>query len=219
MRDISLGLLWLPLAGYLLGSIPFGIVLTRLFGGGDIRTAGSGNIGATNVTRVVGPIPGILTLILDGLKGAAAVWLAAHFSGSSATWMTVTGVAALVGHCFPVWLKFRGGKGVATAAGMFLALCWPAAIAAILLFVLVVMFFRFVSLGSIAAAAAMPLLIYLLWAPHFSPHLAPPPSVTLGAFAAAMLVVYKHDGNIQRLVEGREPRFSFGKESKDKGAE
>jgi acyl phosphate:glycerol-3-phosphate acyltransferase len=211
MRNVSLSLLWLPLAGYLLGSIPFGILLTRLFGGGDIRAAGSGNIGATNVTRVVGPIPGILTLILDALKGAAAVWLAQHFSGSSASWMTATGFAALVGHCFPVWLKFRGGKGVATGAGVFLALCWPAALGAILLFVLVVAFFRFVSLGSIAAAAAMPLLIYLLWAPR----LAPPPSVTIGAFAMAMLIVYKHDGNIQRLVEGREPRFSFSKESKD----
>jgi len=219
MRNISLSLLWLPLAGYLLGSIPFGILLTRTFGGGDIRAAGSGNIGATNVTRVAGPIPGVLTLILDGLKGAAAVWLAAHFSGYSATWMTASGVAALIGHCFPVWLKFRGGKGVATAAGMFLALCWPAAVGAILVFVAVVFFFRFVSLGSIAAAAAMPLLIYLLWAPRFSPHLAPPPSVTLGAFAAAMLVVYKHDGNIQRLVEGREPRFSFGKETKDRDTE
>ena len=90
MRDVSLSLLWLPLAGYLLGSIPFGILLTRLFGGGDIRAAGSGNIGATNVARVVGPIPGILTLILDGLKGAAAVWLAAHFSNYSATWMTAS---------------------------------------------------------------------------------------------------------------------------------
>jgi glycerol-3-phosphate acyltransferase PlsY len=219
MRDVSLSLLWLPLAGYLLGSIPFGILLTRIFGGGDIRAAGSGNIGATNVTRVVGPIPGILTLVLDGLKGAAAVWLAAHFSGYSAAWMTATGFAALVGHCFPVWLKFHGGKGVATAAGMFLALCWPAGVAAILVFVAVVFFFRFVSLGSIAAAAAMPLLIYLLWAPHQGLHLAPPPSVTIGAFAAAMLVVYKHDENIQRLVEGREPRFSFGKESKDRDRE
>jgi acyl phosphate:glycerol-3-phosphate acyltransferase len=215
MRDVPLSLLWLPLAGYLLGSIPFGILLTRLFGGGDIRAAGSGNIGATNVTRVVGPIPGVLTLILDGLKGAAAVWLAAHFSNYSAMWMTATGFAALVGHCFPVWLKFRGGKGVATAAGMFLALCWPAALGAIGIFMLVVIFSRFVSLGSIAAAAAMPLLIYLLWAPH----LAPPPSVTLGAFAAAMLVVYKHDGNIQRLVEGHEPKFAFSKESKDRDTE
>ena len=215
MRDVSLSLLWLPLAGYLLCSIPFGILLTRLFGGGDIRAAGSGNIGATNVTRVVGPIPGVLTLILDGLKGAAAVWLAAHFTNYSATWMTATGVAALVGHCFPVWLKFRGGKGVATAAGMFLALCWPAALGAIGIFLLVVIFSRYVSLGSVAAAASMPLLIYLLWAPH----LAPPPSVTIGAFAAAMLVVYKHDGNIQRLVEGREPKFAFSKESKDRDAE
>lgn len=219
MRDISLSLLWLPLAGYLLGSIPFGIVLTRLFGGGDIRAAGSGNIGATNVTRVVGPLPGILTLIFDGLKGAAAVWLAAHFSNYSATWMIATGFAALVGHCFPAWLKFRGGKGVATAAGFFLALCWPAALGAIAIFILVVIFFRFVSLGSIAAAASMPLLIYLLWAPHQGLHLAPPASVTIGAFAAAMLVVYKHDGNIQRLVEGREPRFSFSKESKDGNTE
>jgi glycerol-3-phosphate acyltransferase PlsY len=215
MRDISLSLLWLPLAGYLLGSIPFGILLTRLFGGGDIRAAGSGNIGATNVTRVVGPIPGVLTLILDGLKGAAAVWLAARFSNYSATWMIAAGVAALIGHCFPIWLKFHGGKGVATAAGMFLALCWPAALGAIGIFLLVVIFFRFVSLGSIAAAASMPLLIYLLWAPH----LAPPPSVTIGAFAAAMLVVYKHDGNIQRLVEGREPKFAFSKESKDGNGE
>jgi glycerol-3-phosphate acyltransferase PlsY len=218
MREFSLGLLWLPLAGYLLGSIPFGILLTWLFGGGDIRTAGSGNIGATNVTRVVGPIPGLLTLLLDGVKGAVAVWLAAHFTNSSATWMTATGFAALVGHCFPVWLKFRGGKGVATATGMFLALCWPAAVAAIVLFALVVIFSRFVSLGSISAAAAMPLLIYLLWVPHFSPHLAPPPSVTIGAFASAMLIIYKHDGNIQRLVEGREPKFAFSKASKDRDA-
>jgi glycerol-3-phosphate acyltransferase PlsY len=219
MREFSLGLLWLPLAGYLLGSIPFGILLTRLFGGGDIRAAGSGNIGATNVTRVAGPIPGVLTLLLDGAKGAAAIWLAAHFSNYNATWMTATGFAALVGHCFPIWLKFRGGKGVATAAGVFLALCWPAALGAIAVFLLVVIFFRFVSLGSIAAAASMPLLIYLLWAPHFSPHLAPPPSVTICAFASAMLIIYKHDGNIQRLVEGREPKFAFSKESKDRNAE
>jgi glycerol-3-phosphate acyltransferase PlsY len=211
MLEVSLSLLSLPLAGYLLGSIPFGILLTRLFGGGDIRAAGSGNIGATNVSRVAGPLAGILTLLLDGLKGAAAVWLAARFSSGNATWMTVAGLAALLGHCFPVWLRFRGGKGIATAAGMFLALCWPAGLGAIGVFILVVVFSRFVSLGSIAAAAAMPLLIYLLWAPHH----APPPAVTFGAFAAAMLVVYKHDGNIQRLVEGREPRFSFGKGSKN----
>jgi glycerol-3-phosphate acyltransferase PlsY len=206
MREISLGFPWIPVAAYLIGSIPFGIILAKMFGGVDVRNAGSGNIGATNVARVAGPLAGILTLVLDGAKGAAAVWLAARFANESATWMTIAGFAALVGHCFPVWLRFRGGKGVATAAGMFLALCWPAGLGAIGVFILVVLFSRFVSLGSVAAAAAMPLLIYLLWAPHH----APPPIVTFGAFAAAMLVVYKHDANIQRLVEGREPRFSFG---------
>jgi glycerol-3-phosphate acyltransferase PlsY len=210
MRDISLSLAWIPVAAYLIGSIPFGILLAKMFGGVDVRKAGSGNIGATNVARVAGPLPGILTLVLDALKGVAAVWLAARFANDSAMWMTLAGLSALIGHCFPVWLRFHGGKGVATAAGMFLALCWPAALGAIGVFILVVLFSRFVSLGSVSAAAAMPLLIYLLWAPHH----APPLIVTFGAFAAAMLVVYKHDANIQRLVEGREPRFSFGK-SKD----
>jgi len=210
MRDISLSLAWIPVAAYLIGSIPFGILLAKMFGGVDVRKAGSGNIGATNVARVAGPLPGILTLVLDALKGVAAVWLATRFANDNAMWMTLAGLSALIGHCFPVWLRFHGGKGVATAAGMFLALCWPAALGAIGVFILVVLFSRFVSLGSVSAAAAKPLLIYLLWAPHH----APPLIVTFGAFAAAMLVVYKHDANIQRLVEGREPRFSFGK-SKD----
>ena len=210
MRDISLSLAWIPVAAYLIGSIPFGILLAKMFGGVDVRKACSGNIGATNVARVAGPLPGILTLVLDALKGVAAVWLATRFANDNAMWMTLAGLSALIGHCFPVWLRFHGGKGVATAAGMFLALCWPAALGAIGVFILVVLFSRFVSLGSVSAAAAMPLLIYLLWAPHH----APPLIVTFGAFAAAMLVVYKHDANIQRLVEGREPRFSFGK-SKD----
>ncbi len=211
MRELSLSLAWIPVAAYLIGSIPFGIILAKLFGGVDVRKAGSGNIGATNVARVAGPLPGILTLVLDGLKGVATVWLSARFTNDSALWMTIAGLFALMGHCFPVWLRFRGGKGVATAAGMFLALCWPAALGAIGVFILVVLFSRFVSLGSVSAAAAMPLLIYLLWAPHH----APPPIVTFGAFAAAMLVIYKHDANIQRLVEGREPRFSFGKSKDD----
>jgi acyl phosphate:glycerol-3-phosphate acyltransferase len=211
MREVSLSLTWIPVAAYLIGSIPFGIILAKLFGGVDVRKAGSGNIGATNVARVAGPLPGILTLVLDGWKGVATVWLAARLTNDSAMWMTIAGLSALIGHCFPVWLRFRGGKGVATAAGMFLALCWPAALGAIGVFILVVLFSRFVSLGSVSAAAAMPLLVYLLWAPHH----APPLIVTFGAFAAAMLVVYKHDANIQRLVEGREPRFSFGKSKDD----
>lgn len=212
MTEISARFLWIPVAAYLLGSIPFGLILAKLFGVGDVRKAGSGNVGATNVARVAGPLAGILTLVLDAAKGAAAVWLAARFANESAAWMTFAGLAALAGHCFPVWLRFRGGKGVATAAGMFLVLCPPALLGSVLVFILVVVFSRYVSLGSIAAAAAMPLLIYLLWAPRH----APPLIVTFGAFAAAMLVVYKHDANIQRLVEGREARFSFGK-SRDSG--
>jgi acyl phosphate:glycerol-3-phosphate acyltransferase len=210
MSEISLSLVWIPVAAYLLGAIPFGLLLGKLFGRADVRHAGSGNIGATNVARVAGPVAGVFTLVLDAAKGAAAVWMAARFTNDSATWMVIAGLAALVGHCYPVWLGFRGGKGVATAAGVFLVLCPWALAGSLTLFILVVVFWRYVSLGSIAAAAAIPLLVYFLWAPHH----APPHIVTFGALAAALLVVYKHDANIQRLVEGSEPRFSFGK-SKD----
>lgn len=214
MPEISMQLIWIPVAAYLLGSIPFGLLLSKLFGGSDVRKVGSGNIGATNVARAAGPVAGILTLMLDAAKGAAAVWLAARFANQSATWMIVAGLAALIGHCFPVWLRFHGGKGVATAAGVFLMLCPLALLGALILFILVVVFWRYVSLASISAAAAIPLLVYFLWAPHH----APPLAVTFGSLAAAILVVYKHDANIQRLVEGREPHFSLGKK-KDKDPE
>jgi glycerol-3-phosphate acyltransferase PlsY len=207
MREISLHLAWIPLAAYFLGSIPFGLFLAKLLGGSDVRKAGSGNIGAANVARVVGPLAGILTLLLDTAKGAAAVWLAARFTHESAVWMMLAALAALVGHCFPVWLKFKGGKGVATALGVFLALCPLAALAALLLFALVVACWRYVSLGSISAAAAIPLLMYFLWAPHH----APPLIIALGSLAASLLVVYKHSANIQRLVQGEEPKFSSSK--------
>ena len=207
MSKIPLALLSIPFAAYLLGSIPFGLLLSRIFGGGDVRTSGSGNIGATNVARVAGPLAGILTLLLDAGKGAAAVWLAARFSNESATSMMIAVLGALLGHCFPIWLRFRGGKGVATAAGAFLVLCPPALLGSLILFLLVAFFWRYISLASISAAASMPLLIYLLWAPHH----APPLIVTFGALAATGIIVYKHDANIQRLVEGEEPKFSFGK--------
>ena len=194
-------------SAYLLGSIPFGLLLGKLFGATDVRKEGSGNIGATNVARVAGPLAGILTLLLDAAKGALAVVLAARLSDQSSTWMMIAGLCALVGHCFPIWLGFRGGKGVATAAGVFLALSPLAFLAAAILFFLVVVYWRFVSLGSISAAAAMPLLIYFFWAPHH----APPYVVTFGSLAAALLIVYKHDANIQRLVQGDEPKFSFSK--------
>jgi glycerol-3-phosphate acyltransferase PlsY len=197
----------IPVAAYLLGSIPFGMILAKLLGGTDVRKAGSGNIGATNVARVAGPLAGVLTLILDAAKGAAAVLLAERLSNDSATWMMIAALAALVGHCYPAWLKFKGGKGVAAAAGIFAALCPLACLAAVILFILVVIFWRYVSLGSISAAAAMPLLIYFFWAPHH----APPLVITVGTLAVAVLVIYKHDGNLQRLVEGVEPKFSFSK--------
>src|SRR5271154_2079333 len=112
MREVSLSLMWIPVAAYLIGSIPFGILLAKLFGGVDVRKAGSGNIGATNVARVAGPLPGILTLVLDGVKGAAAVWLAARFTNESALWMTVAGLSALLGHGFRVWLRFAAGRAL-----------------------------------------------------------------------------------------------------------
>jgi acyl phosphate:glycerol-3-phosphate acyltransferase len=207
MSSIPMTVVLIPVTAYLLGSIPFGLILGKIFGSGDVRKEGSGNIGATNVARVAGPLAGILTLLLDGAKGAAAVLLAERYSNGSAMWMIIAGLAALVGHCFPIWLKFKGGKGVATAAGVYLALSPFAFLAGLILFILVVGFWRYVSLGSISAAAAMPMLLYFLWAPHH----APPPVITFGALAVAMLIVYKHDANLQRLVDGQEPKFSFSK--------
>jgi acyl phosphate:glycerol-3-phosphate acyltransferase len=207
MFGISVTLLSIPVAAYLLGSIPFGLLLAKLFAGADVRKEGSGNIGAANVARVVGPLAGVLTLVMDAAKGAGAVLLGARLSGDSATWMMIAGLAALIGHCYSIWLNFKGGKGVATAAGVFLVLSPISCLGSILLFALVAVFSRYASLGSIAAAAAMPLLIYLFWAPHH----APPPMITFGSLAAALLIIYKHDANIQRLVQGEEPKFSFGK--------
>ena len=214
MGELNATLLSIPAAAYLLGSIPFGLLVGKLFGGADVRAVGSGNIGATNVARVAGPLAGIVTLLLDAAKGAFAVVLAARLSDQSATWMMIAGLCALVGHCFPIWLGFHGGKGVATAAGVFLVLCPPAFLGSVMLFVLVVVYWRYVSLGSMSAAAAMPLLIYFFWAPHH----APPYAVTFGSLAAALLIVYKHDANIQRLVQGDEPKFSFRKKPSEEDA-
>lgn len=210
MSGFPLTLLGVATIAYLLGSIPWGLRIAGIFGRADVRTSGSGNIGATNVARVAGPLAGIVTLLLDTAKGAAAVLLAAHFSADSAVWMAIAMLGVLVGHCFPVWLRFKGGKGVATALGAFLALCWPAALAALTVFLIVTAYWRYVSLGSIAAAAAMPLLIYFLWAPHH----APPTIIIFGTMAATLLIIYKHDANIQRLVEGAEPKFSFSSRGK-----
>jgi glycerol-3-phosphate acyltransferase PlsY len=200
--------LWgLVVLGYLLGSIPFGYLLVRMAGGGDIRFKGSGNIGATNVARTSGWSVGIATLVLDAAKGFLAVWLTQHFSGGNVRFMMYAGLAAILGHIFPVWLKFEGGKGVATALGVFLAICWPALAAAVLLFLLVALFWRYVSLASISAAASLPLLVYLLYAPGH----APPTAVSVSTLLAAIVVIVKHRDNIERLLAGTEPRFEMSR--------
>ena len=191
--------------GYLLGSIPFGYLLVRATGGGDIRKVGSGNIGATNVARASGWPVGVATLLLDAAKGFLAVRITEHFAGGSVRFMVYAGLAAILGHVFPVWLKFAGGKGVATALGVFLAICWPATAAAAVLFILVVLFWRYVSLASISAAAALPLFVYLLYAPRH----APPTAVSVSTLIAAVVVIMKHRDNIERLIRGTEPRFQL----------
>ena len=198
---------------YLLGSIPFGLLIVRAFGGPDIRAIGSGNIGAANVTRNAGKFAGILTLLLDAGKGYLAVWLAGYFTHGNIRWMMIAAVCAVVGHMFPAWLGFKGGKGVATGLGVFLPICWQAVAAGIVLWLLVVIFWRYSSLGSISAAVALPLFVYLLYAPGH----APPEYVTLGTVVISLLVLIKHRPNIARLVAGEEPRLNFG--GKDRKAD
>jgi len=197
---------WVVL-GYLLGSIPFGYLLVRVTGVGDIRFQGSGNIGATNVARTSGWAVGVATLVLDAAKGFLAVSLSEHFSGGNIRFMMYAGFAAILGHVFPVWLRFEGGKGVATALGVFLAICWPALAADVMLFLLVALFWRYVSLASISAAAALPLLVYLLYAPGH----APPTAVSVSTLLAAVVVIVKHRDNIERLLAGTEPRFEMSR--------
>jgi len=207
MTIFSPTILSITAGAYLLGSIPFGLLFARFLAGEDVRGQGSGNIGATNVSRVAGPFAGILTLIFDALKGAAPVWLASRLTHQSATAMVLAGVAALVGHCFPVWLRLRGGKGVATALGVFAILSPAATVSAAILFGATFVFWRYVSLASVTAAAVMPLLTYFLWAPGH----APPTAVTLGTLFATLLVIFKHRGNLQRLSQGTEPKYSLQK--------
>lgn len=211
MLLISSTLPILLIIAYLLGSIPFGLLFARIFVRKDIREVGSGNIGATNVTRVAGLLPGILTLLFDAAKGAFAVLLAARVTNHDATSMMLAAIVALVGHCYPIWLRFKGGKGVATGLGVFTALCPFAGLSALAVFIIVVVSWRFASLGSVAAAASMPLFVYLFWAPGH----APPLVIIFGTLFATTLVIYKHDANLQRLMEGTEPRFGSDKSSEE----
>jgi len=195
---------------YLLGSIPFGYILVRVFHGQDVRASGSGNIGATNVARS-SPALGALTLLLDAAKGllamAAGSLLAASAGQATAksryTLAAIAAVFAVIGHMFPVWLKFRGGKGVATSVGVFLALAPKTLLVALALFVALVAAFRYVSLGSIVAAAALPMIAYGLHDYHSSP------GIMAATCAIAALIVIKHHDNVRRLLGGTENRFAL----------
>jgi glycerol-3-phosphate acyltransferase PlsY len=174
-------------------------------GGPDIRSTGSGNIGAANVARSAGVLPGILTLVLDAAKGYTAVWLASRWTGGNIRWMMAAAILAVIGHMFPIWLGFRGGKGVATGLGVFLPISPEAVLAALVLWLAVVIFWRYSSLGSLAAAVALPVFVYILYAPRH----APPEFVTLGTVLISVLVLLQHRSNIARLVAGTEPRIKF----------
>jgi glycerol-3-phosphate acyltransferase PlsY len=199
------GFWWIPLVAYLLGSIPFGFLIVKMLGGGDIRFRGSGNIGATNVTREAGALPGLVTLLLDAGKGYFSVWLTAHFTGNNPRWMIVAALLTIVGHMFPVWLRFQGGRGVATAAGVFIPIAWQAVVGALIVWIVVLAFWRYVSLASISAAACLPLLVYVLYAPGH----APPDAVSAGASFAMLLIIARHRANIIRLLRGTEAQFTF----------
>ena len=190
---VSLTEILVLFGAYLLGSIPFGIVLTRFGGAGDLRQIGSGNIGATNVLRTGRKGLAAATLLLDGGKGAAAVLIAAQLQPELAL---LAGVAAFVGHLFPLWLNFRGGKGVATMLGVSLAAWWPAGVAFALVWIAMLAISRRSSVGGIAGATAAPIAAAVDGRS----------AVVLVMLAMALLVVWKHRDNIARLMAGTEPR-------------
>ncbi len=191
--------LGLCIVGYLLGSIPFGLLLTRAAGLGDIRGIGSGNIGATNVLRTGRRSLAAATLVLDGLKGAAAV-LIARFAYDQDIAL-LAGLFAVLGHLFPVWLRFHGGKGVATGLGVMIAASWPVGVAACVIWLIVARLARLSSLAALAAFAVMPVVALALG--QFG--------VVKLAFTIAVLVFVRHQANIRRLLAGTEPRIGQGK--------
>ena len=186
-------ILWICL-GYLLGSIPFGLVLARIMGLGNLRDIGSGNIGATNVLRTGNKAAAALTLVLDGAKGAVAVLLARAFAAEDAVQMAA--LAAFLGHCYPVWLRFQGGKGVATFLGLWLALAWPVGVACCLSWLAAFAASRISSVGALAAAALSSIFAVIL---GFG-------QVVVLAIVLTLLVYWRHRANIARLKAGEEPK-------------
>lgn len=190
-----MALVLVAIGAYLLGSIPFGVLITRALGLGDLRGIGSGNIGATNVLRTGNKGAAAATLLLDGAKGAAAVLIARHVAGPEAA--LVAGGAAMLGHCFPVWLGFRGGKGVATFLGVLLALAPLVGLVSCATWLVVAKVSKISSLSALVAAVLAPLWLAVM---------GPPGSVWLG-IALAALVLARHHANIRRLINGPEPRI------------
>jgi len=183
---------------YLIAAIPTGVVLSRLMGSEDIREKGSGNIGATNVYRVAGKLAGILTLVGDTLKGFLPLLAYKSWLAPTPAQLGVASAVAIIGHCYPVYLRFKGGKGVATALGIFLVLSPQVVLGALIVFVLAVSTTRYISLGSVLAAMSAPLLVLLLNHPQ---------PIFLSTLFIAMLVIWRHRANIRRLLDGTESRF------------
>jgi acyl phosphate:glycerol-3-phosphate acyltransferase len=189
-------------AAYLIGAIPFGYLLVKMTSGKDVRASGSGNIGATNVLRTSGLLLGVATLSLDIAKGAFAVWLASRLTHSSVEWMSVAALAVMAGHAFPVFLRFRGGKAVASFVGAFLYLTPVPLLCTLIVFGLVVAVTRYISMGSIIAAGCFPLAVFLIEHPS-----AP---VLVAAIVASAFIVYRHRSNVARIRAGNENVFSLG---------
>ncbi len=199
---LTLGLI--VVGGYLLGSIPFGMIATRLGGAGDIRKIGSGNIGATNVLRSGRKDLAAITLIGDAGKGVVAVLLARWLTNDTPAMVAIAGGAAFVGHLFPVWLKFNGGKGVATFYGVLLTAAWPVGVLAALTWLAMAALFRISSLAALTAAALAPLFAFATDQPY--------PMVLLSAFMAVLIYI-RHHQNIARLLKGQEPKIGAKKDA------
>ena len=189
-------------AAYVIGAIPFGYLLVRVKSGADVRSMGSGNIGATNVLRTTGRTLGFATLLLDIGKGAFAVWMADRLLGGAPFWMSLTALAVMAGHAFPIFLKFKGGKAVASFVGAFLYLTPVPLLTVLLVFVITVAATRYISLGSVLAAGFFPVSVFLI--DH------PPNIVVISAAIAGAFIVWRHTSNLQRIRAGNENVFSLG---------
>jgi glycerol-3-phosphate acyltransferase PlsY len=191
---MNYGLILALVFGYLLGSIPFGLLITRAAGLGDVRKIGSGNIGATNVLRTGNKGLAAATLLLDALKGTVAVLIAGHFASELGLW---AGLGAFLGHLFPVWLGFKGGKGVATYLGVLIGLAWQVALIFAIVWLAVAFLFRYSSLAALTAAVIVPIALYFLSTPQIA-----------GLFAVmSLIVIFKHRANIARLLAGTEGKI------------